>query len=328
MSTIAITMGDPNGVGPEILIKETRNLNKKNTYVLYGDEEILRLACKKFGLSENAINTISSPEEAVSGKLNVFNIKLMNKEELQPGKLTKESGEACLEYIRVASEAALHKKVDALVTLPVNKEAVRLGNPNFTGHTGYIAKVTKSHKKPVMLLASEKLNVSHVSTHCSLSEAVKRVKKERITEVIRLTWEAIELLESNKKKIAVAALNPHAGEGGAFGDKEIKEIIPAIKEALDLGIPVIGPVPPDTVFYSALKSAYSGVVCMYHDQGHIPMKTVDFEGGVNISLGLPIIRTSVDHGTAFDIAWQGKASAKSFLKALEYAETLVDGIGG
>lgn len=325
MSRIAITLGDPNGVGPEILVKAAEHLNKEHTYVVYGDEDIVRMALEKNNISAVSVHEISAPEDAVAGVLNVVSVRCMKRDELEPGTLSKKAGEASLEYIRKASEDALRKRVDAVVTLPVNKEAVRLANPDFTGHTGYIAKVTDSNKKPVMLLAGEKLHVSHVSTHCSLLEAVRRVKKERICEVIRLTWEALQMLKCGRQELAVAALNPHAGEGGAFGDEEQREIIPAIEEMIAEGIPLTGPIPPDTVFYSALKGSYSGVICMYHDQGHIPMKTVDFEGGVNISLGLPILRTSVDHGTAFDIAWRGRASTKSFLKAVEYAELLVRG---
>jgi len=202
----------------------------------------------------------------------------------------------------------------------MNKEATRLSEPNFSGHTGYIASLCKE-KNYTMMLASDKLMVTHVSTHVSMEAAVKAVKKERIYEVIKLTYTALKKLKSIPK-IAVAGLNPHAGENGAFGKEELEEIIPAVERASMEGIQVEGPIAPDTVFLKAYKKEYDVVICMYHDQGHIPMKLLDFEGGVNITLGLQIIRTSVDHGTAFDIAYKGIASTRSLVEAYNFAVKL------
>jgi 4-hydroxythreonine-4-phosphate dehydrogenase len=213
-----------------------------------------------------------------------------------------------------------------VVTLPVNKEATRLSTPEFTGHTELIAQICGVPDVTIMLV-SPKLIVTHVSTHCSLREAIERAKRPRVLRIIELTCEAVSRLRRNPR-IAVAGLNPHAGENGSFGREEIDEIEPAVAEARSKGLPVEGPVPPDTVFYMAVsRGRYDAVVCMYHDQGHIPSKLLDFEGGVNMTLGLPIIRTSVDHGTAFDIAWKGIASTTSLIAAFDLAVKLTEGPG-
>ena len=169
-----------------------------------------------------------------------------------------------------------------------------------------------------MMLASKSLTVTHVSTHVSMEQSIRNCKKERIMDVIRLTWDAISRFREHPR-IAVAGLNPHAGENGAFGRQEIEEIAPAVEQAVEQGMDVTGPLPPDTVFLRAYKGEFDAVVCMYHDQGHIPMKLLDFEGGVNVSLGLKVVRTSVDHGTAYDIAYQGKAKTGSLAAAYDYA---------
>jgi 4-hydroxythreonine-4-phosphate dehydrogenase len=203
----------------------------------------------------------------------------------------------------------------------MNKEATQLSDPVFTGHTELIASLCGVEDATIML-ASEQLIVTHVSTHVSLREAIERVKRERVQRIIRMTCEAVARLRVNPR-VAVAGLNPHAGESGLFGREEIEEIRPAVEWAQREGLPVEGPLPPDTVFYLAIaRKRFDAVVCMYHDQGHIPLKLLDFEGGVNVTLGLPIIRTSVDHGTAFDIAWKGVASTKSLVAALELAAKL------
>lgn len=198
-----------------------------------------------------------------------------------------------------------------------------MSDRNFVGHTELIGSVCGVSDVTIML-ASEQLIVTHVSTHCSLREAIVRVKQPRIRTILRLTTDAVRKLVHNPR-IAVAGLNPHAGESGLFGHEEIEEISPAVRWAQAEGMPVEGPFPPDTLFYLAVRrKRFEAVVCMYHDQGHVPLKLLDFEGGVNIALGLPIVRTSVDHGTAFDIAGKGIAEAGSFLRALDYAVRLTD----
>jgi 4-hydroxythreonine-4-phosphate dehydrogenase len=241
--------------------------------------------------------------------------------DITPGKLSRKAGMAAREYVVAATRAALAGEIEAIVTLPMNKEATCLSDPGFTGHTELIGALCGAEDVTIML-ASNDLIVTHVSTHVSLREAIERAKQPRIRTIVQLTVDALRRLKENPR-IAVAGLNPHAGENGLFGDEEIKEIAPAVEWARRQGFPVEGPFPPDTLFYLAVKrKMFDAVVCMYHDQGHIPSKLLDFEDGVNVALGLPIVRTSVDHGTAFDIAGKGVASTRSFIRALEFAEKL------
>jgi 4-hydroxythreonine-4-phosphate dehydrogenase len=208
-----------------------------------------------------------------------------------------------------------------MVTLPMNKEATQLSDPVFCGHTELIGELCGVQDVTIML-ASDQLIVTHVSTHVSLQNAIRAAKKERICTILKMTSDAVSRLIPNAR-IAVAGLNPHAGENGLFGEEEIQEIRPAVEWAQQQGMPVDGPFPPDTLFYMAVrKKKFDAIVCMYHDQGHIPLKLLDFEAGVNVALGLPIIRTSVDHGTAFDIAGKGLASTVSLIRALEFAVKL------
>ena len=247
-------------------------------------------------------------------------VALLEADDVPVGELSRESGQAALAYVAFATREALAGSLDAIVTLPMNKEATRLSAPDFTGHTGYIAGLCGTSGY-TMMLATDELIATHVSTHVSLRDAIDAVTPGRIREVIDLTHDAVIRL-GRPGPIAVLGLNPHAGEGGAFGREEIESIAPAVASAVGDGIDAVGPLPPDTVFASARAGNYSAVVCMYHDQGHVPMKLVAFEEAVNVTLGLPIVRTSVDHGTAFDIAWQGKASTTSFLNACAMARQL------
>ena len=318
--TLGVTMGDAGGVGPEILLKACRASKLRSPVIVFGDLAILehcnqRLAC---GV---ALRKAGGAADIRGGVLNVVDLGLLGVEALRIGEVNAASGAAAREYIVAATRAALRGEIGAVVTLPVNKEAIALTDPGFTGHTELIAALCGVEQATLMLV-SDSLIVSHVSTHVSLREAIERVRKDRIARVIEATAQAVGKLRANPR-IAVAGLNPHAGEHGLFGREEIEEISPAVEWARSQGFPVEGPFPPDTVFYLAVeRKRFDAVVCMYHDQGHIPLKLLDFDGGVNVSLGLPIVRTSVDHGTAFDIAWQGVASAKSFIAALELAEKL------
>ena len=312
-----VTMGDSSGVGPEILLKAFAEGKVTVPIVAFGDLEALefynhRLAC---GVP---LKKISTPGEFTTGPLNVIDAGLMSRQDVSVGKLSAKSGRAAREYVVAATRAALADEIAAIVTLPMNKEATQLSDPHFTGHTELIGEVCSVPDVTIMLV-SDQLVVTHVSTHVSLSTAIARAKKERICTIIRLTCEAMCRLKKNPR-VAVAGLNPHAGEHGLFGDEEIKEIIPAVEWAKSQGMPVEGPFPPDTLFYLAVrKKKFDAIVCMYHDQGHVPLKLLDFEGGINVTLGLPIIRTSVDHGTAFDIAGKGVASTGSFIRALAFA---------
>lgn len=307
MSTpFGITLGDSSGVGPEILLKAIRENSIAHPIVVYGDREALAWYNSHLGYGVNLAS------------LNVVDHKILQSGDITPGKINAKSGLAAREYVISAAKAAMAGEIAAMVTLPMNKEATQKSDPGFVGHTELIGSVCGVEDVTIML-ASDQLIVTHVSTHCSLAEAIARTKEPRIRTILKLTCDAVSRL-MEKPRIAVAGLNPHAGEHGLFGREEIEEISPAVEWAKAQGMPVEGPFPPDTVFYLAVRrKRFDAIVCMYHDQGHVPLKLLDFEGGVNVALGLPIIRTSVDHGTAFDIAGQGIAQSGSFLKALEFA---------
>ncbi len=315
-----ITMGDSSGVGPEILLKAFRNGELRRPLVAFGDLSILEHCNQALGYGV-PLRKVTSPAEWTEGPLNVIDLGRMQSADLSAGRISAQSGAAAREYVIAATRSALDRSISAIVTLPMNKEAAQLSDPVFTGHTELIASLCGVEDATIMLV-SEQLIVTHVSTHVSLREAIRRVKRERVQRIIRMTCEAVAKLRVNPR-VAVAGLNPHAGESGLFGREEIEEIRPAVEWAQREGLPVEGPLPPDTVFYLAIaRKRFDAVVCMYHDQGHIPLKLLDFEGGVNVALGLPIIRTSVDHGTAFDIAWKGLASTRSLVAALDLAARL------
>jgi 4-hydroxythreonine-4-phosphate dehydrogenase len=319
-----ITMGDPSGVGPELILKAFREGGLSGEFAVVGDLDVLR-ACNEalhYGVPLRRIEDRSAMEP---GCVNVLDLGLLPAGAVEIGRVSRPSGDAARRYVETATRLVLDGAFDAVVTLPMNKEAARLGDPGFIGHTELIAGICRTHRY-AMMLATEKLSVVHVSTHVSLAEAICRVRAERILEVIRLAWETLRRF-GDSPRLAVAGLNPHAGEHGAFGTEEEREILPAVRRARDDGIDVTGPEPPDTVFLRASQGAFDAVVCMYHDQGHIPLKLLDFEGGVNITLGLPIVRTSVDHGTAFDIAWKGVASTRSLVAAVAWAARLASSAG-
>lgn len=283
------------------------------------------------GCSELKINKIKDVSEALfkSGMIDVLDMGLVDLDKLEIGRVSAMAGEAAFQYVIKVIDLALSGKVDATVTNAFNKEAVNLAGHHYSGHTEIYADLTGT-KNYTMMLAHENVKVVHVSTHVSLREACDRVKKQRVLDVIRIADTACKSLGIEKPKIGVAGLNPHSGENGLFGQEEIDEIIPALDEAKAEGIQVDGPVPPDTIFSKARGGWYDIVVAMYHDQGHIPLKLLGFVynqeeqkweavAGVNITLGLPIIRVSVDHGTAFDQAGKGTANELSLLNAIEYA---------
>jgi len=318
---IGITMGDACGVGPEIALKAWNKGQVSDKNIIIGDLKVLEYCNNKLGFNVPLwpINDSVAPTD---GKLNVYDCALLFPEDVTEGRMSKKCGQASLQYVKLATEWCLAGKLEAMVTLPINKEAISLTTPHFSGHTGYIADLCKTEDY-TMMLASDELIVTHVSTHVALREAIESLSKDRVKTVIRLTHEATGKLR-NSSRIAVAGLNPHAGENGQFGREDIDIIKPAVEEAIAEGIEASGPEAPDTIFYHAVcRKRYDAVVCMYHDQGHIPMKLLDFEGGINVTLGLPIIRTSVDHGTAFDIAYQGMASTSSFDQALKMAKKLI-----
>jgi 4-hydroxythreonine-4-phosphate dehydrogenase len=315
-----ITAGDASGIGPEVLLKSYREGRLPVPIVVYGDLSILAHYndLLKLGVPIQAIPDVAS---RVPDVLNVIDHALVKPSEITPGKLSAAAGAAARAYVVSAAKAALAGEIAAMVTLPMNKEATQMTDPHFVGHTELIGAVCGVDDVTIMLVSDE-LIVTHVSTHCSLAEAIVRTKQPRIRTILSLTCDAVKRLLPHPR-VAVAGLNPHAGEHGLFGREEIDEIRPAVEWAQARGLPVDGPFPPDTLFYLAVRrKRYDAIVCMYHDQGHVPLKLLDFEGGVNVALGLPIIRTSVDHGTAFDIAGQGIAGVGSFEKALDLAVRL------
>ncbi len=317
---LGITAGDSSGIGPEVLLKAFDRQEIALPVVVFGDLSVLDYYRGVLKLAVPLLR-IASPSECLPGFLNVIDLRIMGPEDVTTGSLNAKSGHAAREYVVAATLSALEGRIDAVVTLPMNKEATQLSDPGFVGHTELIGGLC-GVKEVTIMLVSDQLIVTHVSTHVSLSRAIELANKERICTILKLTCDAVRKLRENPR-IAVAGLNPHAGENGLFGDEDTKEIRPAVEWAQAQGMPVEGPFPPDTVFHMAVrKKRFDAIVCMYHDQGHIPLKLLDFEGGVNVALGLPIVRTSVDHGTAFDIAGRGVASTLSFINALELASRL------
>ncbi|CAA9426674.1 MAG: 4-hydroxythreonine-4-phosphate dehydrogenase [uncultured Rubrobacteraceae bacterium] len=320
---VAVTLGDPAGIGPEIIAGTFtgKGFQDENRAFVIGDTGILRRAVDLMGLPLG-VNEIEKPEEALyePGSVDVLPVGELP-EDLPFGKLDARAGAAAFEYVRRATELALEGSVGAVATAPLNKEAMHMGGYEYPGHTEILAELTGT-KDFAMMLVTEELRVIHVSTHVSLREAIDRVSKERVLTVIRLARDVLSKIGVEEPKIAVAGLNPHAGENGLFGDEDTEHIAPAVAEAREEGINVTGPHPPDTVFAKARNGEFDMVVVQYHDQGHIPIKLMGFEGGVNVTVGLPFFRTSVDHGTAFDIAGTGRADHSSMRITIELARDL------
>jgi len=332
---IGISAGDPAGIGPEITAKalslpEIYNLCRP---LVVAEGEMMKEAVKFSGL-DLRIHSISSPKEGVYqlGTLDVFDMRNIDTKTIKHKVISADCGRASFEYVRKVIELAMAKEIDATVTGPISKEAINLAGFHYSGHTEIYADVTHT-KDYAMMLIHEQFRVIHVSTHVSLREACDRVKKDRVYRVILLGYDALKRLGIENPRIAVAALNPHAGEGGMFGREEVEEIEPAIRLAQKDGLNVEGPIPPDTVFSKMQGGQYDLVVVMYHDQGHIPTKVIGFQyddktktwgsmSGVNITCGLPLIRVSVDHGTAFGKAGEGRANPESMIQAVQIAAQL------
>jgi len=315
---LGITMGDATGCGPEIIVK---SLMEEQFYdisrpVVIGDAKIMERAVGIVGASL-LIRKVNSMD-GVGQTFGVIDVLDMDNlpADLPFAKVDARAGKAAYEYVAKGVELAMKNEIDAIVTAPLNKEAMNLGGYHYAGHTEILGELSGT-KDYAMMLVGGPLRVIHVSTHVSMREACNRTKKARVLKVIELANESCKLLGVIEPRVAVAGLNPHAGEGGLFGTEEIEEIIPAIEAAQAEGICASGPIAPDTVFYrAALKEHFDIVVCMYHDQGHIPMKVLSFETGVNVTVGLPFIRTSVDHGTAFGKAGKGTADHRSMNESL------------
>lgn len=313
---IGITMGDPAGIGPEISLKAIEeHVEFQSSAIIYGSYGILKYYHELLHISTPLVE-ITEPSRFQENKINVISVMDISLDDIEIGKVSAVAGDAAYRYVEKAIQDALAEKISIVTTGPLNKEALHQGGHNFDGHTEIFATLTNAPKY-TMMLWSEMLSVVHVSTHCSLRKACDRVTRARVLDCILLAKEALQQLGLKNPRIAVAGLNPHSGEAGIFGTEEIEEITPAIEDARKKGIVVDGPVAPDTVFLKASQGGYDVVVAMYHDQGHIPMKMIAFDSGVNVTLGLPIIRTSVDHGTAFDIAGKGIAKSDSMYYALK-----------
>jgi 4-hydroxythreonine-4-phosphate dehydrogenase len=323
---LALTIGDPSGIGPEVVLKALAHpeVHAGCRPVVIGDRRILERAAATSGSNDLSIFATVDPSAGVyePGFLNLIDLKNADPRECPLGEISATSGKAAVEYVFAAADLAIAGDVDGIVTAPLNKAAMHAAGYTYAGHTELLTERTNADRVS-MLLVGPDLKVVHVSTHVSLTEAIRRVTKARVEDVIDIAWQSCVALGVPDPLIAIAGLNPHAGEGGLFGDEEAREIQPAIEAARARGLRVTDPQPPDTVFLRAIKGEFDIVVAMYHDQGHVPMKLLAFDSGVNVSVGLPIIRTSVDHGTAFDIAGKGIAREESMLAAIEVAVRMV-----
>jgi 4-hydroxythreonine-4-phosphate dehydrogenase len=334
MKPIAITMGDPAGIGPEIIAKAYAQAPEllRGCFVA-GDVECLRRGARiaAAGAVPLAVAQVEAPAEEVPPRC--IPVLQVGTGVLQPpplGRVSAEAGRLAADAVTWAARAALRGEIAAVVTAPLHKEALSAAGVPFPGHTELLQAEAAAHagvsvqQMPVrMMLANEELRTVLVSIHVSLREAIAAVTRERVLETLRITDRTLAATLARRPRIAVAGLNPHAGEGGLFGREEIEAIVPAVEAARAEGLDAQGPFAPDTVFMRARRGEFDVVVAMYHDQGLIPVKYLGVEKGVNVTLGLPLVRTSPDHGTAFDIAGQGSADASSLLEAIRVARSLV-----
>ncbi|GBU22281.1 4-hydroxythreonine-4-phosphate dehydrogenase [Fibrobacteres bacterium R8-0-B4] len=339
---LLLTMGDPAGVGPEIAVKALCGKAKGADIVVVGDAESMRAAAEVCGLAprfnvidvDDGIGTVGTVDtngiintDGINTDdppvINIIDIRLPDAPRFPRGVSDASCGRAAYQYIVKAIELSLAGKAAGVVTGPISKESLKLAGIDYPGHTEIFADKTGTDDYSMVFLL-DGVAVAHVTTHVSLRNAIEMIKTDRVLRQIRLLHRSLAGLGISTPKMAVSGLNPHAGENGLFGDEEIREIVPAIEKAREEGIEAAGPLPPDTVFNRAFKGEFNGVVSMLHDHGFVALKSRDFEHGVNITVGLPIIRTSVGHGTAFDIAWKGQASCESLLSAIEAAQSMAE----
>jgi 4-hydroxythreonine-4-phosphate dehydrogenase len=316
---IGITMGDPSGIGPEIILKSfDKPVVRKNRILVIGDYQIMLAAYDILKVKSFKLNRVLDVSQCFYNRdvMNILDLGLADMNYFRPGVVQSASGNIAFEAVRKAVDLAKTGDINTVVTAPLNKEALHLAGHKYPGHTEILAALTDT-RDYAMFLFDKKLKVIHVSTHISLLEAITGLRRERVEKVIVMADEIMKRLQIVEPRIAVAGINPHSGENGLFGTEEKSEIIPAINNMKQKGINVDGPCPPDTVFLQAVKGKYDVVVAMYHDQGHIPLKLLGFKSGVNVTVGLPFVRTSVDHGTAFEIAWQGVADENSMVEAIK-----------
>ncbi len=326
---LGVTMGDPAGIGPEICLRALREpaVLAECVPVLFGDAGVVTRVAQA-GIPELNCRVISLAELATTKSFEVptlVDCAAIDAATMEPGKVSAACGRAGYLYIEHAIHAAMSGKISGVVTAPIHKEALRLGGVHHPGHTEIFTALTGA-KRSCMMLYSDVLTVSMATTHIGYHEVPGKLSVERILNVIELTAEAMTWLRRRAPRIGVCGLNPHAGEHGLFGNREEESFVqPAVALARSRGIDAHGPLVPDAAFTTAQRKKFDAIVTLYHDQGHIPFKMLAFDTGVNISLGLPIIRTSVDHGTAFDIAWQGVADPRSLYSAIHVATELAAG---
>ena len=318
---IGVTIGDPAGVGPEIVARAVANpsLHQQGRLLVIGSAPVVEKAVHLIG-GALSIHPIAAADQGIyaPGTLDLMDVGAVRVDSLQPGVVQPEAGEAAFRYVRAAIEMAMAAEIDGLATAPINKEALKAGGVPYLDHTEMLAKLTGS-PDPMTLFVVGNLRIFFLTRHLSLVEACRRVTAERVADCLHRIDGVLRRLGTARPRIAVAGLNPHAGEGGLFGTEEIEQIAPGVDRARREGIDACGPIPADSVFFLTLRGKYDAVLSLYHDQGHIAAKTLDFERTVGVTVGLPILRTSVDHGTAFDIAWKGVASPTSMEEAIRVA---------
>ncbi|QQD84180.1 4-hydroxythreonine-4-phosphate dehydrogenase PdxA [Jeotgalicoccus sp. ATCC 8456] len=318
---IAVPMGDPAGIGPEITVKSFTNkevLEAANSVVI-GDKKVIEKAIEitNTDISINVIDEVSQADFS-NNVINLIDLDNVDMSTFEYGQVQAQCGKAAFEYIEYAIKLAMDKKVDALATTPINKESLKAAEVPYIGHTEMLEELTNSHD-PLTMFQVRSLRIFFLTRHLSIKQAIDQMTKERVQDYVKRSYDALIKLGVEEPKLAVAGLNPHSGEGGLFGNEEIDEITPGIKLAQEDGFDVVGPVPADSVFFQALNGRYDAVISLYHDQGHIAAKMTDFHKTISITNGLQFLRSSVDHGTAFDIAGQNIASSESMEECIKLA---------
>ena len=319
---IAVPMGDPAGIGPEIVLKAAVSpaVAANSCFLVIGNEVILRRACAFPGMPPVRIRLIETPEEGdyQAGVLNVIHLDNISPGDYEIGTVNAVCGRAAYEYIERAIHLAMHGEVDAVSTTPINKEALHAAGVPYIGHTEIFGALTGT-PDPLTIFEVRNTLVFFLTRHVSLRNACDLITKDRLTDYVKRSFAVMKQLGLQDPSMAVAGLNPHCGEHGLFGDEEVREVAPAVRQLQEEGYKVYGPIGADSVFFQAMEGKYDSVMSLYHDQGHIATKTVDFYRTISITGGMPILRTSVDHGTAFDVAGKGIATSISMEEAIRIA---------
>jgi 4-hydroxythreonine-4-phosphate dehydrogenase len=318
---IAVTLGDPAGIGPEIVVKTVadKDLFEEANCIVIGDAGVVEQAIGVTGV-DLKINCVEDPADGdySKGVLNMIDMKNIDLDKFEYGKVSAMCGKAAFEYIEKSIQMTMDGQADAVATAPINKEAIRAAEINFIGHTEIFAELTNTND-PLTMFETNGLRVFFLTRHVSLRDMLDMITKERVIDYVERCTEALARLGVKEGTMAVAGLNPHSGEHGLFGWEEVNEIAPAVEELRARGYNVVGPVPADSVFHQAALGRFNSVLSLYHDQGHIATKTLDFDRTIAITNSMPILRTSVDHGTAFDIAGKGIAGAVSMIESVRLA---------